>query len=219
MLLRFLAERLQQMRIHVPIEREKTLVLGFIAIDQSVLWPLLRQRLPEPVESTLHLIQTFSSTAWLEKRLVVLQLVHTKRLNQSVSRLFAHRVDHIASCLQTSACYELVIESCFLFLHIFKHIFGDGLIRAFFERVHQVLHLVEIAEDQRAERVAQRLHALQQRSDLHIEGENRSDTFDLVVFLEERAQLENGSQAARGLDVLMRALDFFGSVQRGNKPA
>ena len=167
MLLRFLAERLQQMRIHVPIEREKTLVLGFIAIDQSVLWPLLRQRLPEPVESTLHLIQTFSSTAWLEKRLVVLQLVHTKRLNQSVSRLFAHRVDHIASCLQTSACYELVIESCFLFLHIFKHIFGDGLIRAFFERVHQVLHLVEIVENQRAERVAESLHSLQEHSDLN----------------------------------------------------
>ena len=219
MLSGLLTERLEKMRIHVPIEREETLVLGLIATRELSVSPLLRERLPEPMKASLHLIQPFSGTSRHEQRVVVLQLVHAERLDQAASRLFAHRVDHIASGLQSSASHELVIKSGFLLLHLFQHVFGDRLVGSLFERVHQVLHLVEIAEDQRAERVAQRLHALQQRSDLHIEGENRSDTFDLVVFLEERAQLENGSQAARGLDVLMRALDFFGSVQRGDKPA
>ena len=218
MLLGLLAEGEEEVRVHVPVEREQALVLGLVAIPQLSASPLLRELLPEPVEAPLHLVQTLSGTSRLEQRVVVPQLVQTERLDQSVARLFAHRVDHVAGGLQPAARHQLVVEPRLLLLHVLQHVFGDRLVRALFERVHQVLHLVEIAEDQRAERVAERLHALQQRSDLKGRSDGRADTLDLAVLLEERAELKNGAQAARGLDVLVRALDCLSGVQRRNKP-
>lgn len=78
MLFGLLAERLEKVRIHVPIEREETLVLGLIATRELSVSPLLRERLPEPMEASLHLIQPFSGTSRHEQRVVVLQLVHAE---------------------------------------------------------------------------------------------------------------------------------------------
>lgn len=169
-------EKLKEMRIHMPIEREETLILRLITVIHLFSSHLLSQCLPEPMETTLHLFQTLSCWFRTEELFIILQLVGAEGSDESIPCLYTHRFNHLfltpsyhsykTCCLKTTACHQLIIESIFLILQCIQHILCDRWWGASIEGVDQILHLFKITKNGSAESISKDLYTLQKNTDL-----------------------------------------------------
>ena len=80
------------------------------SINQSSPIHVLCNGLPEPVESTFHLVQTLTCRFWTEELFVVLELVGAEGGDKTVFRFRTHGVDHLPISWSVLEIITLIIR-------------------------------------------------------------------------------------------------------------